>query len=120
MDREKLRTGVELVLTLQLALEIMDEYNLSGKVKNFAKMFKNELERDVSKAYDRIYAVDPTIVTNGINIKHRLISQFAALGEDDAMLVAQKMSEMIDNIDELRNEPVYVVDINSDLSNDIQ
>lgn len=113
MDREKLRTGVELVLTLQLALEIMDEYKLAGKVKNFANMFKKELEKDVSRAYDRIYAIDPTIVTNGINIKHKLISQFATLGEDDAMLVAQKLSNMIDNIEDLRNEPVYVVDINA-------
>jgi hypothetical protein len=114
MEREQIKTGVELVLTLQLAIEIMEEYKLTGRIKKYGNMFKRELDTHISRAYDRIYATDPTIVTNGMNIKHKMLSQFAELGEDDAMLVAQKLSDMIDNIEELRKQAVMVVDINSD------
>lgn len=114
MEGEQIKTGVELVLTLQLAIEIMDEYKLTGRVKKYGNMFKNELERDLSKAYDRVYESDPTIVINAMNIKHKLISQLARLGEDEIMLVAQKLSNMIDNIEDLKKEAVMIVDITSD------
>jgi hypothetical protein len=112
MEREKLKTGVELVLTLQLAIEIMEEYNLTGRIKKYGNMFKRELDTHISRAYDRIYESDPSIVTNAMNIKHKMLSQFAELSEDDAMLVAQKLSNMIDNIEELRKETIDLVDIN--------
>ena len=114
MEREQLKTGVELVLTLQLAIEIMEEYNLTGRIKKYGNMFKRELDTHISRAYDRIYAADPTIVTNGMNIKHKMLSQFAELGEDEAMLVAQHLSNMIDNIEELRTKPIEIVDITVD------
>lgn len=113
MDRDNnLKTGVELVLTLQLAIEIMEEYNLTGRIKKYGNMFKRELETHISRAYDRIYDADPTIVTNGMNIKHRMISQLADLSEDEAMLISYKLSELIDNIEELKEEAIEIVDVN--------
>ena len=38
------KNGIELLVTLQLALELMDEYKLKGRAKNTANMFKDALE----------------------------------------------------------------------------
>jgi hypothetical protein len=45
--RKDLKNGLELVLTLQLTLELMDEYKLKGLPKKYGNMFKNSLEKDL-------------------------------------------------------------------------
>lgn len=101
-----MKTGIELSLTLQLALELMDEARLRGKAKNFAKLLKNEIEKEVVYNYNKIYSNDPEMVTNLMNSRNRLISQISDLNEPDLLLISDSVKYAIDNIDKLRENKV--------------
>lgn len=94
-----MRNGLELVLTMQLALELMDEYKLKGVVKNKANLFKKSIEKEVTKSYDRNYAIDEQITLNAMNLKHRLISQIATLSEDEAMVFSEYANKFFEDKD---------------------
>ena len=94
------RTGMELVFTLQLALEIMDEYKLKGLLKKHGNMFKKTLEADIGRAYDRVFDLDQEMAINAMNIKHRMISQIASLPEPEAIVFSEYVNKFFDNKDE--------------------
>lgn len=101
-----MKTGIELSLTLQLALELMDEMRLKGKTKNLANLLKNDIERDVVNNYNTMYKNDPQMVTNLMNSRHRLISQIAELDEPDLLLLSHVINHVVDNIDKARENRV--------------
>lgn len=108
-DHKHLRNGIELLFTLQLALEIMDDYKLKGVLKNKANMFKKELEKDLNHSYDRVYAQDPEMAMNCMNIKHRMISQIASLDEADCTVMSEYVNKFFENIDDHRqNDIIYM------------
>lgn len=114
MDNKKqqaeLKNGLELVLTLQLALEIMDEYNLKGLSKKYGNMFKNTIEKSLSSSYDRLYADDSEFVTNAMNMKNKMISDIAKLNEADAILLASFIQKFMDNIEIARKNGLIFFD----------
>jgi len=91
------RTGMELVFTLQLALEIMDEYKLNGLLKKHGNMFKRTLESNVGKAYDRVFSLDQEMAINAMNLKHRMISQIASLPEPEAIVFSEYVNNFFEN-----------------------
>jgi len=101
-----MKTGIELSLTLQLALELMDEMRLKGKTKNLANLLKNDIEKDVVNNYNTMYKNDPQMVTNLMNSRHRLISQIAELDEPDLLLLSHVINHVVDNIDKARENRV--------------
>lgn len=101
-----MKTGIELSLTLQLALELMDEMRLKGRTKNLANLLKNDIERDVVYNYNVMYKNDPQMVTNLMNAKHRLISQIAELDEPDALLISDIINKVVANIEKARENRV--------------
>jgi hypothetical protein len=103
-DHKQMSTGVELLFTLQLALEIMDEYKLKGLLKNKANMFKMELEKTINDSYDRVYSIDPHMVMTSMNFKHRMISQIASLPEEDAVILSEYVNRFFEDIDKYRKE----------------
>lgn len=108
-EHKHLRNGIELLFTLQLALEIMDDYQLKGILKNKANMFKQELEKDINRSYDRVYAQDPEMAMNCMNLKHRMISQIASLDEADCTVMSEYVNKFFENIDDHRqNDVVYM------------
>ena len=102
----KMKTGIELSLTLQLALELMDEMKLRGKAKNFTNLLKNEIEKDVVHNYNTMYANDPQMATNLMNARHRLISQIAELDEPDLLLMSDIVNHVMSNIEKARENKV--------------
>lgn len=101
-----MKTGIELSLTLQLALELMDEMKLKGRAKNLANLLKNELEKDIVYNYNVMYKNDPQMTTNLMNARHRLISQVAELDEPDLLLMSDIVNHVVDNIDKARENRV--------------
>ena len=91
------RTGMELVFTLQLALEIMDEYKLNGLLKKHGNMFKRTLESNVGKAYDRVFSLDQEMAINAMNLKQRMISQIASLPEPEAIVFSEYVNNFFEN-----------------------
>jgi len=107
-----MKNGIELLLTMQLALELMDEYNLKGNVKNKANLFKRSIEKEVSNAYDNIYGKDEQMMLNAMNMKNRMISQIASLSEDECIVFSQYVNNFFENKEEsLRNTEVSMTKI---------
>lgn len=104
------KNGIELLVTLQLALELMDEYNLKGRAKNTANMFKDALEKDIMQNYHRVYNEDPEMLTNSLNFKNQMIVDIASLGENDAILLADYIRKFMENIEEVREKKVLIFD----------
>jgi hypothetical protein len=98
------KRGLELVLTLQLALEYMDEFNLRGLSKRYGNMFKNSIESDLSTAYDRGFKIDQQVMINAMNKKESIISIIAGLSETDCILFTQFAEHFMENIDEARRD----------------
>jgi len=109
-NKGNLKNGLELLITLQLALELMDEYKLKGRAKNTANMFKNALENDIMQNYHRVYNEDPQMLTNSLNFKNKLIENIASLGEADCLLLSDFVDKFIENIQEVREKKVMVFD----------
>lgn len=99
-DKAVVKTGLELVLTLQLALEIMDEYKLNGLLKKHGNLFKNTLEKNVGEAYDRVFTLDQEMAINAMNLKQRMISQIATLAEPEAIVFSEYVNKFFDNKEE--------------------
>ena len=90
---------IELILTLQLALELADD-NI---------YIKKELEKSIESAYNSLYAQDPEMAINLINSKHKLISHIAKLNEPDAFLLSDIVDDVVTNIDKFReNRTLYL------------
>lgn len=104
------KNGIELLVTLQLALELMDEYKLKGRAKNTANMFKDALEKDIMQNYHRVYNEDPQMLTNSLNFKNQMIVDIASLGENDAILLADYIRKFMENIEEVREKKVLIFD----------
>jgi hypothetical protein len=90
---------LELILTLQLALELVDD----------DVYIKKELEKSIESAYNALYSQDPQMTINLMNAKHKLISHIANLNEPDAFLLSDIVDEVITNIDKFReNRTLYL------------
>jgi hypothetical protein len=104
------RNGIELLVTLQLALEFMDEYKLKGRAKNTANMFKDALESDIMQNYHRVYKEDPEMLTNSLNFKNQMIEDIASLSEADSILLSDFIHKFIENIEEVREKKILIFD----------
>lgn len=104
------KNGIELLVTLQLALELMDEYKLKGRAKNTANMFKDALESDIMQNYHRVYKEDAEMLTNSLNFKHQMIEDIASLGEADSILLSDFIHKFIENIEEVREKKILIFD----------
>jgi hypoxanthine phosphoribosyltransferase len=105
-----LKNGIELLVTLQLALELMDEYKLKGRAKNTANMFKSALEKDVMDNYHRVYKQDAEILINSLNFKNQMIEDIASLSEADSILLSDFIHKFIENIEEVREKKILIFD----------
>jgi hypothetical protein len=104
------KNGIELLVTLQLALELMDEYKLKGRAKNTANMFKDALESDIMQNYHRVYKEDPEMLTNSLNFKNQMIEDIASLSEADSILLSDFIHKFIENIEEVREKKILIFD----------
>jgi hypoxanthine phosphoribosyltransferase len=105
-----LKNGIELLVTLQLALELMDEYKLKGRAKNTANMFKSALEKDVMDNYHRVFKQDAEILINSLNFKNQMIEDIASLSEADSILLSDFIHKFIENIEEVREKKILIFD----------
>lgn len=105
-----IKNGIELLVTLQLALELMDEYKLKGRAKNTANLFKDALEADIMQNYHRMYKSDPEMLTNSLNFKNQMIEDIASLSEADSILLSDFIHKFIENIEEVREKKILIFD----------
>lgn len=95
---ERLKNGLELTTTLQLALELCDQYPVKHKVKQTMKAFLNEAEKDISLEYSRAYDASPEFALNAVKKKHELIKIISEFDEADFILCGEFLRKFKDNI----------------------
>lgn len=90
----------ELTVTMQLALEQMDDANLGGLAKRHGNMFKDTIEKLVVHNYSKLYALDPQMVTNIMQRREFLIRTIASLDENELIFLTDVVGKFIENKDE--------------------
>lgn len=95
---------LELIITLQLALELIDESSQNGKI------IKKELEVAIEKAYNQLYQQDPETIINLINARSMLIYKIASLNEPDMVLLSSVVDTFVERIEEVRENHVVFFD----------
>lgn len=95
---EKLKNGLELTTSLQLSVELIDQYPVKGIIKQKAKDFLKAAENDVANEYSRIYNKDHEFALNVIKKKHQLIKIIAEFDEADFALCSEFLKKFKDNI----------------------
>lgn len=95
---EKLRNGLELTVTLQLALEIMDSYPVKFMVKKKLKEFLEVAEQDIGKEWARVFETSQEFAINALKKKHDMIKIIATFNEADAILCGEFLKKFNDNL----------------------
>lgn len=107
---EKLKNGLELTTSLQLSIELMDQYPVKGLIKNKAKEFLKVVENDIANEFSRVYQKDHEFATNAINKKHELIKIIAEFDEADFILCSDFLRKFSDNIHIARKKGIVFFD----------
>lgn len=106
------KNGLELILSAQLTIELMEQYKMHGLQKKYGNMFLKSIEKQICGYFDGVYEKDPEFTTNAMNIKHELISTIALMNEADVMLFAEHTKKFVDNIEEHRiNGEIFFTEI---------
>lgn len=95
---DKLKNGLELTTTLQLALELCDQYPVKQKLKQTLKSFLNEAEKDISLEYQKVYNTNPEFAINAVKKKHELVKIISEFDEADFILCSDFLQKFKDNI----------------------
>ena len=95
---EKLKNGLELTTSLQLTIELMDQYPVKMKIKQTAKAFLKEVEIDAAAEYLKVYNASHEFALNAVKKKHELIKIIAEFDEADFILCSDFLRKFKDNI----------------------
>lgn len=105
-NQKELKNGTDLLLCLDIALSIMDEYKLKGNAKRKANLFRQEVEKSVNTAIDESHERNEEFLQNALKMKERMIKQIASLHEGDQILLSDFVNKFINNIDIARKKGV--------------
>lgn len=109
-DNKDLKNGYDLLLLCYLTIETMEEYKLKGLVKKYANLFKNSIEKVVTKGIDAESEVDETLLHNSLKYKKRMVSDIANLNEVDQILLSEFVHKFVQNIDLARKKGLIFFD----------
>jgi hypothetical protein len=107
-QNKNLKSGLELLLLLDLTLATMDDYHMRGPVKNKANLFKNALEKSVNNSIDDITVNNEHFLHNATKKKQRMIKQMASLSEADNVLLSEFVNKFIEKIELVREKGVVM------------
>lgn len=107
---DKLKNGLELTTTLQLALELCDDYPVKGIIKKRMKDFLEVSENDIANEYRKVYETNHEFAINALKKKHELVKIIAELNEADAILCGEFLRKFNDNIEIARKKGLVFFD----------
>lgn len=110
MNNKKLKNGVELLLSLALSLDLLEQYNANRLLKKKLNMAKNEIEKVITSHYNQLYESDEEFVQNAINFKEKLIKMVAKYNEPDCLLAIDFLNKFDENIEIARKKGVVMFD----------
>ena len=107
---DKLKNGLELTTTLQLCMELCDQYPVKGIIKKKLKDFYKVAENDIANEYARVHNPNHEFAINAIKKKHQLIKIIAEFDEADFILCSDFLQKFKDNISIARKKGIVFFD----------
>ena len=102
----ELKNGLELILSLALSLDLLEQYNPKGLLKKKVNNIKKDIETDMGLRYNEIFKHSEEFVQNSLRHKENIISILAKYNEADCILAADMLKKFDDNIEEERKKGI--------------
>tara|TARA_R110000787_G_scaffold124858_1_gene235899 strand:- start:175 stop:510 length:336 start_codon:yes stop_codon:yes gene_type:complete len=100
------KNGLELILSLALSLDLLEQYNPKGLLKKKVNNIKKDIESDMGLRYNEIFKHSEEFVQNSLRHKENMINILAKYNEADFILAADMLKKFDDNIIEERKKGV--------------
>tara|TARA_R110000787_G_C13275016_1_gene431865 strand:- start:66 stop:413 length:348 start_codon:yes stop_codon:yes gene_type:complete len=108
MKSNELKNGLELILSLALSLDLLEQYNPKGVLKKKVNNLKNDIYADIVTRYNEIFNHSEEFVQNSLRHKENMIKIFAKYNEADCILACDMLKKFDDNIEEERKKGIVV------------
>lgn len=110
MKNDELKNGTELLLSLVLSLDLLEQYEANQLLKRQINTVKKTLEKTVSKHYDKVYKEGEEFIQNSLSYKEETIKKFAKYNEADSILCSHYLDFFDKNIEIARKKGVIFFD----------
>ena len=100
------KNGLELILSLALSLDLLEQYNPKGLLKKKVNNIKKDIESDMGLRYNEIFKHSEEFVQNSLRHKENMIGLLAKYNEADFILASDMLKKFDDNIIEERKKGV--------------
>ena len=106
----ELKNGTELLLSLALSLDLLEQYDAKQILKKKLNIAKEEIEKSILTHYTNLYKNDEEFVQNSLNYKENTIKKFAKYNEADSILCSHFLDFFDKNIHLARKKGVIFFD----------
>ena len=96
------KNGLELILSLTLSLDLLDQYDPKGILKKRI----NVIRKEIDTRYNQIFKTSEEFAQNSLRHKENLIKLIAKYDEADCILAADMLKKFDDNIEEERKKGI--------------
>jgi hypothetical protein len=110
MENNELKNGTELVLSLALSLDLLEQYKTSKLLKRKINQAKDEIEKAIGTHYNQLYKSDEEFVQNSLRYKESVIKKIAKYNEADCILAADFLEKFDNNIELARKKGTIFFD----------
>lgn len=107
---EELKNGTELLLSLALSLDLLEQYNANKLLKRKINIAKAELEKSITSLFSELYGNDEEFVQNSLKYKEKAIRIIAKYNEADCILACDFLEKFDDNIEIARKKGLIFFD----------
>ena len=103
-ENKELKNGVELLLSLALSLDLLEQYKANRLMKRKINLAKEEIEKSITAHYSKVYSNDEEFVQNSLNLKENAIKIISKYNEADCVLAISFLEWFNDNIEVAREK----------------
>ena len=100
------KNGLELILSLALSLDLLDQYDSKGLLKKKINKISEDITFDISSRFKQIFETSEEFVHNSLRHKANIIKLIAKYDEADCILAADMLKKFDDNIEEERKKGI--------------
>ncbi len=111
MENKELKNGVELILSLALSLDLLEQYKCKTALKNHVRKTKKAIEDNlIEQGYNKMYLESEEYTQNLLTLKENYINRVAKYNEADFALLSHFTKHFDDNIEIARKKGILFFD----------
>jgi len=108
--KNELKNGTELLLSLALSLDLLEQYKANQLLKKKINNVKKDIEKSIEPHYSKLYTENEEFVQNSLTFKEELIKMVADYNEADCILAIDFLKKFNDNIEIARKKSIIFFD----------